>query len=81
MESHTESHTKAIHFAIHKTGVAIRKAVQDGRKAIRCHMHSHTVRQNCHTLPYPVLYKMAQLPYSAICIAIQYGKKAIHEQK
>lgn len=67
MESHTESHTKAIHFAIHKTGVAIRKAVQDGSIAIQCHTKSCTVQQQSHTV--------------YIQKAIQYSKTAIHEQK
>lgn len=50
---------KAIHSAIRKTRVAIRKAVQDGSIAIRCHTESCTVQQESHTVPYKELYKMA----------------------
>lgn len=75
---------KAIHSAIRKTRVAIRKAVQDGSIAIRCHTESCTVQQESHTVPYKELYKTArkpystaQLPYDAIYKAIQYSRKAI----
>lgn len=50
---------------------AIQKAVQYSRKAIQCHtrsctrwLESHTVRLNCHTMPYTKPYSTAEKPYS-----------------
>ena len=46
-------------------------------KKDKCHTKSCTEWQKSHTLPYRLLYKMAEKPYSAIRKAILYGKKAI----
>ena len=55
---------KAIQIAIQKRGNAIQNAVQDGRKAIQCHMKCHTGWQKSHTLPYEVPYCTAKMPYA-----------------